>query len=375
MSTGSLSASATVQAGGRWWLGALDVEVGSGRSGVLVAVNSAQSHLPAPAGGYIPAVSPARDASLCADLARRCLPVTGVSLLVGTLWAVPASAQAGDGGATGLSVFAAVMLGLVEGLTEYLPVSSTGHLLIANEVLGLGGTDEADTALDAYAICIQAGAILAVVVLYRERISQMIDGLLGRSAEGRTVLIAVFVAFVPTAVIGLALRDLVREQLFGAGPIAAAWLVGGLAILVLVRTGALERAGAELHRVTLAQAVMIGLGQAIALWPGVSRSLVTIVVAVLAGLSLSAAVEFSFLLGLVTLTAATALTAASDGELLVDTFGYLTPIVGLVVAFAAAVVSVRWMVSWLQSRGLGVFGVYRIAIGLAAFAAIRSGAL
>lgn len=286
----------------------------------------------------------------------------------------PVAAQSSDGGGTeGLSVFAAVVLGLVEGLTEYLPVSSTGHLLVANQVLGLGGTPEADQALDAYAICIQAGAILAVLVLYQERIRQMVDGLLGRSAEGRAVLIAVAAAFVPTAGIAFALQDVVRERLFGAGPIAAAWLVGGLGILALTRTGFLQRAGTALHEITLRQALLIGLIQTIALWPGVSRSLVTIIGGVLVGLSLAAAVEFSFLLGLVTLSAATAYTALTDGELLVDTFGVVTPLIGLVVAFVAAVASVRWMVSWLQQRSFAVFGWYRTAIGIAAFGAIGLG--
>ena len=288
------------------------------------------------------------------------------------LWAVPAAAQAGDG-SSGLSVFAAVVLGLVEGLTEYLPVSSTGHLLVTNKVLGLGGTEAADTALDAYAICIQAGAILAVLVLYQDRVRQMIDGLVGRSAEGRAVLLAVLAAFVPTAIIGLALRDVVRDRLFGTGPIAAAWLVGGLAILALVRSGFFARAGVALSSISTTQALLIGVGQAVALWPGVSRSLVTIVAGVLVGLSLEAAVEFSFLLGLVTLSAATVLTAYSDGALLIDTFGYVTPIIGLLVAFVAAIVSVRWMVSWLQSRGFAVFGYYRVAIGVLTIAAIALG--
>jgi undecaprenyl-diphosphatase len=297
------------------------------------------------------------------------------SVIVGGLAAtalVAAARNGGEGGA-GLSVWAAIVLGLVEGLTEYLPVSSTGHLLVTNEILGLGGTPDADESLDAYAICIQAGAILAVVVLYQHRIRQMIDGLLGRSEEGRTVLLAVIAAFVPTAIIGLALKDVVRDHLFGAGPVAAAWLIGGLAILALVRTGLLDRAGAGLQQITLRQSVLIGIGQAVALWPGVSRSFVTIIVGVLVGLSLAAAVEFSFLLGLVTLSAATVLTAISDGSLLIDTFGIVTPLVGLVVAFVAAVASVRWMVSWLQDRGLGLFGYYRTVIGVAAFAAIAAG--
>lgn len=279
----------------------------------------------------------------------------------------------GSDGADGLSVAAAVVLGLVEGLTEYLPVSSTGHLLVANDLMGLGGTDRADRALDAYAICIQVGAILAVLVLYQVRIRQMVDGLVGRSDEGRTVLLAVVAAFVPTAIIGFTLRDVVRDNLFGVGPVAAAWLIGGLAILALTRTGLLARAGIELGAVTGRQAVLIGVGQAVALWPGVSRSLVTIVVGVLVGLSLRAAVEFSFLLGLVTLASATVLTAVDDGELLVDTFGIVTPLIGLVVAFVAAVVSVRWMVSWLERRSLDVFGWYRAGIGVAAIGAIAVG--
>lgn len=306
-------------------------------------------------------------------LPRTTLPAVGL-LAVALFWALPVSATAAaDDAATGLSVWAAVVLGLVEGLTEYLPVSSTGHLLVTNEILGLGGTADEDRALDAYAICIQAGAILAVLVLYQERIRQMIDGLLGRSREGRTVLLAVIAAFIPTALIGLALKDIVREQLFGVGPIAAAWLVGGLAILFLGREGVLQRAGIELHQITLRQSLIIGVGQAIALWPGVSRSLVTIVVAVLVGLSLRAAVEFSFLLGLITLSAATVLTAMSDGELLFDTFGVLTPLVGLAVAFVAALASVKWMVAWLQERGLDIFGFYRVVIGIVAFAAIGLG--
>lgn len=303
--------------------------------------------------------------------------IAGLIILgaVFALFVTPAVAQeaTADDGSGGLSVFAAIVLGLVEGLTEYLPVSSTGHLLVTNEILGLGGTPDADASLNAYAICIQAGAIVAVVVLYHGRIRQMIDGLLGRSDEGRIVLLAVIAAFIPTALIGLALREFVQDRLFGVGPIAAAWLVGGVAILVLVRSGALDRAGIELQRISTRQALLIGMGQAIALWPGVSRSLVTIVVGVLVGLSLEAAVEFSFLLGLVTLSAATALTALSDGDLLIDTFGVATPVIGLVVAFVAAVVSVRWMVSWLQSRGLAVFGYYRIAIGIGAFAALGAG--
>ncbi|MFV0524345.1 MAG: undecaprenyl-diphosphate phosphatase [Acidimicrobiales bacterium] len=308
-------------------------------------------------------------------LRTRWLVVT-TTAVVGLLWTNPAAATAAEATADavpGLSVTAAVVLGLVEGLTEYLPVSSTGHLLVATRMLGLGGTEASDAALNAYAICIQAGAILAVVVLYRRRLIEMVEGVFGASDEGRSILLAVLAAFVPTALIGLALKDVVESRLFGPGPVAVAWLVGGVAILGLVRVGVFDRDGAPLGDLTIRNAAIIGLAQAIALWPGVSRSLVTIVAGVLVGLSLSAAVEFSFLLGLLTLTAATALTALTDGALLVDTFGVVTPLIGLFVAFVSAVASVRWMVSWLQSRGFGVFGWYRIVIGVAALVAIAGG--
>jgi undecaprenyl-diphosphatase len=284
----------------------------------------------------------------------------------------PAAAQAGSSDA-GLSVFAAIVLGLVEGVTEYLPISSTGHLLVTNEILGLGGTESSDRSLEAYAICIQAGAILAVFVVYLDRIKQMLEGLLGRSEEGRRILMAVIVAFVPTALIAIVVFDLVRDQLFGVAPIAAAWLVGGIAILALSRSGFFDRAGAELTEITLRQAGLIGVMQALAVWPGTSRSLVTIIAGVLVGLSLRAAVEFSFLLGLITLSAATVFAGLSDGQELIDNFGYLTPAIGLVVAFVSAVAAVRWMVAWLNDRGFEVFGWYRMAIGLAAFGAIGVG--
>lgn len=274
-----------------------------------------------------------------------------------------------------LSTLDAIILGLVEGLTEYLPVSSTGHLLVANDFLGLADTPEAEAASDTFAICIQAGAILAVVVLYWERIRQMLDGLIGRSAEGRRVLSAVLVAFAPTVILGLTLKDIVRERLFGVGPIAIAWLVGGLVILWLQRSGWFDRTRDDLGQLTMRNAAIIGALQAIALWPGVSRSMTVIIAGVLVGLSLRAAVEFSFLLGLLTLTAATALSFLEDGQEMIDTFGVLNPLIGLVVAFVSAVAAVKWMVSWLNEKGFEVFGWYRLIIGVAAFALIGTNAL
>ncbi len=274
-----------------------------------------------------------------------------------------------------LTILQAIILGLVEGLTEYLPVSSTGHLLVANELLGLNDTPESEAAIETYAICIQVGAIIAVLFLYWERIRQMIEGLVGRSEEGRNILGAVLIAFTFTAVIGLASEDVVKERLFGVAPVAAAWIVGGLVILVLSRIGWFDKVGRELGTLTWQNAIVIGIMQAIAMWPGVSRSMITIIAAVLVGLSLRAAVEFSFLLGLLTLSAATAYEGLQGGEELIDTFGILTPAIGLFVAFVSAMVAVKWMVNWLNEKGFAIFGWYRIAVGLLAFLLLGAGVI
>ncbi len=310
------------------------------------------------------------------SLIRRAPIVLGGALVIWLLAATPAAAfQGADGAMIELSVLQAIILGLVEGLTEYLPVSSTGHLLVTNELLGLNETEASEAAIETYAICIQVGAIIAVLFLYQERIRQMIDGLLGRSEEGRRILIAVIIAFTFTAIIGLSLQDVVRDRFFGVGPIAGAWLLGGIGILVLSRTGWFDRTTKELGTLTWQNAVVIGLIQAIAIWPGVSRSMITIIGAVLIGLSLRAAVEFSFLLGLITLTAATALEGLQGGAELVDTFGITTPLIGLVVAFVSAMGAVKWMVSWLNDKGFEVFGWYRVAIGILAFILLAAGVI
>ncbi|MCB9916162.1 MAG: undecaprenyl-diphosphate phosphatase [Planctomycetes bacterium] len=267
----------------------------------------------------------------------------------------------------------ALVLGVVEGLTEYLPVSSTGHLLLAQRALGIAEGDAAN----AYAICIQAGAILAVLGLYRARVAQALRGLVGRDAEGLRLLLALGAAFVPAAVVGLLFDDAIEELLFGLRPVVGAWLVGGLAILAVARArrGAAPRSGRALEELRVGPAFVIGLFQCLALWPGTSRSLVTIVGALVVGLSLAAAVEFSFLLGVLTLLAATGYKALSDGQAMLATYGAGTLVLGAVAAWLAAVVSVRWMVAWLNRHGLEVFGWYRVALAAAVGGLLLTGVL
>ena len=272
-----------------------------------------------------------------------------------------------------LSIWKAIIFGIVEGLTEFLPISSTGHLLATKEILNVGETELSEEAIDSYIISIQIGAIFAVAVLYRRRLLQMLQGLLGRNDEGKKMVRSLLAAVVPTAVIGLVAADFVKDNLYSLWPVAIAWLLGGFCILFIDRQSIFNRTGKRLEELTPQEAFFIGLVQAIALWPGVSRSLVTILAAVLVGLSLKAAVEFSFILGFVTLTAATVFELGTDGQQVIDSFGYTTPLIGLCVAFAAAVISVRFMVEWLEQRSFAIFGYYRLFIGCSAIVLISIG--
>ncbi len=270
-----------------------------------------------------------------------------------------------------LSFAQAVALGAIEGLTEYLPVSSTGHLLLAQRFMGIGHAGEGKAAADAYAICIQFGAILAVAGLYFPRLCAVALGLLGRNPAGLKLGCHLAIAFAPAAVVGVLLEPAIKRYLFGGAwglwPIVAAWFLGGLAIFgldaYLKRRG--STAGAPMEKIRWRMALAIGLVQCLAMWPGVSRSLATIAGGVLAGLSLPAAVEFSFLLGFVTLSASTLLDAVQHGELIVRLYGWITPIVGLLTATVAAALAVRWLVAYLQKRPLALFGWYRVALALA----------
>ncbi len=295
----------------------------------------------------------------------------------------------------------AIILGVVEGLTEYLPVSSTGHLLVVQGLLGIG-TDsaEANKAANAYAICIQAGAILAVLGLYWQRVKQCSVGWAGKVGVGPgddagfRIGLNMLVAFIPAAVVGLLLDDWIESKLFGPWPIVIAWFVGGVAILGTVwwkkKRGGDQDTGQDLASMTVRMALLIGLIQCLAMWPGTSRSLVTIVGGVLVGMSLASAVEFSFLLGVITLCAATVYKAVLDSTVvmidgqpvemilvsaMVHEYGWVNMLIGSVAAWASAVIAVTWMVAYLKQHGMEIFGYYRIAIAIVVAGLLLGGVL
>jgi undecaprenyl-diphosphatase len=281
-----------------------------------------------------------------------------------------------------MEIWQAILLGLIEGITEYLPVSSTGNLIVAQRLMHIGtSTETAKHAADAFAICIQGGAILAVLGLYYKHVIKMIKGVFGQDPEGLKLAIAVLIGFLPAAVLGLLFNDFIEEKLFGLWPVIAAWIIGGIGILWTVnyrRKNPPRGNGRDILKLAWQSALFIGLLQCVAMWPGTSRSLMTICGGLIVGLSVKSAIEYSFLLGVLTLTAATAKKAIwgiegiapqydtwfGGTQLLLDTYGIAPLLAGLIAATISAALAIKWLVSYLQSHGLQIFAYYRILIGL-----------
>lgn len=265
-----------------------------------------------------------------------------------------------------MNVLDAIVLGVVEGVTEFLPVSSTGHLILTKSLLGLQGAG-----INAYLVVIQGGAILAVVAQYRASVLAMLRGLIGQDPDGRALFLKLLLAFIPAAIAGLLLDDLLDALLFHPIPVAVALTLGGAAMIAVERFVVRPRqaSGAplkELKDFNFVDALVVGCGQCLSLWPGMSRSMSTIVTAQLRGYSSVAAAEISFLLALPTLGAATLYKGLkSRHDLMALDNGALLLAVGMATAFAVAWLAVRWFVGVVTRHGMTPFGWYRIVVGLA----------
>jgi len=267
-----------------------------------------------------------------------------------------------------MNLIHAVILGLVEGITEYLPISSTGHLILVRNALGLD-----KSATDAFLIVIQGGAILTVLALYRQRVAQMFSGVLGRNAAGLRLAINLWVAFLPAAFLGPLLHDRIEEHLFHNHAVVGALALGGI---VMIGLGPWQRRfydedhhrSTDLEQLTWRRALFIGIVQCLAMWPGTSRSMVTIVGGMMAGMRPRQAAEFSFLLGLPTLGGAMVYSLAGsftgDERNLVTDLGWMPLAVGFVVAMISAGIAVKWLVGYLNRHGLAVFGWYRLVLAV-----------
>jgi undecaprenyl-diphosphatase len=258
------------------------------------------------------------------------------------------------------TLLTAAILGLVEGLTEFLPVSSTGHLIVAASLLNYTG-DKAKL----FEIVIQAGAILAVCWEYRRKLIGVAAGLFSdRAAQRFTINLAV--AFLPAAILGLAFSRVIKAHLFAPVPVASAFVVGAFVILWAEWRQRRNPATVRIESVDQmrwSDALKIGIAQAFALIPGTSRSGATIIGGMLFGLSRPAATEFSFFLAIPTLLAATGYELVRNRDILAA--GDLAMIgVGFVVAFISALLVVRWLLRYVAHHDFVPFAWYRIAFGL-----------
>ena len=261
-----------------------------------------------------------------------------------------------------ISPLQATLLGVVEGLTEFLPVSSTGHLILASRWLRLHGEGVA-----AFTVVIQAGSLAAVAGCYRARVASMWRGLRGRDPAGRGLLVKLLVGFLPVAVAGLWLHRIITQTLFSTWPVVAALGLGGVVMVGVdawMRSAGRRGGSKTLEAMTRRDALLIGIAQCLSLWPGTSRAMVTILAGLLVGLPAAAAAEYSFLLALPTLGAATLFDAAANAGALIGVAGPLSMLCGLAAAALVAACSIRGFVRYVARRGVALFGWYRI--GLAA---------
>ncbi len=290
-----------------------------------------------------------------------------------------------------LSIGDALILGVVEGLTEFLPVSSTGHLIIATHLLGLESAEPLTDrhgqplwhkppspenpegepltlklAADTYIVVMQVGAILAVILLYYSRLHRILLGVFGRDRAGLLLLRNLICAFVPVAVIGLLAVNWIETHLFSIGTVIVALIAGSFLMLYAERRRSLGSPPEtkDLADLTIPQALSIGFMQCLALFPGMSRSMVTIVGGYFAGLSPARAAEFSFLIGLPVLAGAAVVKGFRSGPAMVEVFGWGNMLLGMGVAMVSAAAAIKFLVAFLSRKGLGAFAVYRLILAV-----------
>jgi undecaprenyl-diphosphatase len=257
----------------------------------------------------------------------------------------------------------AIILGIVEGITEFLPISSTGHLLLTNHLLGFEG-DRAEV----FAIFIQLGAIIAVVIEYRKRLLRLASGVV-TDPKARGFAFSLAVAFVPAAVVGLLTHHWIKEHLFGPRTVAAALIVGAIAI-ALVEWYRPIAVVARAEEAGVVRAFAIGLAQCFSLWPGFSRSAATILGGLLCGLERQAATEFSFFLAIPTLGAATVWDLYKNRQAL-DAHDLTWLMVSTIVSFLVAWATIRWFLRYVSRHNLTPFAWYRVALGILVLATMR----
>lgn len=263
----------------------------------------------------------------------------------------------------------AIVMGIVEGLTEFLPISSTGHLILAGSLLNFTGEK-----VKVFEIVIQAGAMLAVCWEYRVKIGAVMWGLFS-DAQAQKFVMNLVIAFLPAAALGFLFNKKIKALLFAPVPVALAFIIGGIVILWVERRNKVSVAAIRINTVedmTALDALKVGCAQAFALIPGTSRSGATIIGGMLFGLSRKAATEFSFFLAIPTLFSATIYSLYKDRALLsADDLPWFS--LGTIAAFVSAFLCVRWLLRYISSHDFSIFAWYRIVFGFVVIASAYSG--
>lgn len=253
-----------------------------------------------------------------------------------------------------MDILSSFLLGVIEGLTEFLPISSTGHLILASDFLGIEHTEFVTT----FEVVIQSGAILAVIALFWRKI-----------INDTTLVRHVLVAFIPTAIIGYLAYDFIKQNLLGNPQVVlTALFTGGVALIILeifLKNAPVKKEDAKLS-ISYEKALAIGVFQAISMIPGVSRAAATIFGGMIVGLSRKTAVEFSFLLAIPTMFAATALDL-HETSVNFTTAEWIYILIGFVTSFLVAIVAIKWLIKYVENHNFIAFGVYRIILSILYF--------
>lgn len=259
-----------------------------------------------------------------------------------------------------LDFFKAIILGVVEGLTEFLPVSSTAHLLLTSQIIDFTSIQN-----NLFEIVIQFGAILAICVIYRKKIFEVIFSLNKKSSQKFSLNL--FLAFLPSAVLGLIFHDFIKKVLFSNLVIALALIIGGIVMIIIDRNNSesqlpKEKSESEIDNISLKQALLIGFFQSIAMIPGTSRSGATIIGGLLVGLKRKTATEFSFFLAIPTIFSATIYDLyQNSSDLNFENIQLI--LVGTIASFLSALLVIKWFIAFISKNSFVSFGIYRIIIG------------
>ncbi|MCB2357787.1 undecaprenyl-diphosphate phosphatase [Clostridium estertheticum] len=262
-------------------------------------------------------------------------------------------------------VLKAIIIAVVEGITEFIPISSTGHMIIVGNVINFKGTFATS-----FEVVIQLGAILAIMVLYWGKIWSSIVEFFKLKPSGIKFWTNIIVAFIPAAFFGFLLNDKIDEYLFNPGTVAIGLIVGGILLIIIENKFRNKHTTKSVEKINIKQSFKIGCFQCLALWPGMSRSASTIMGGWICGVSTVAATEFSFFLAIPTMVGAATLTLYKTG-MNFSSGEIITLVIGFIVAFLVALLVVERFVAYLKTKPMRVFAVYRIVVGIVLLCLIK----